>query len=153
MVARNPETGELFVYIDDDLADYRPNRYRFTVAEELAHIVIHRWQIDAVTTPEDFRELMALQIGEQMERNAKRFAAAVLMPHLCVDRMARQMYPRLVERVGFTNPDVVKKYLAAWLAKQFEVSVESMTYRLREWPVRIMDRIDEAMRNRFDQLD
>jgi len=96
---------------------------------------------------------MALQIGEQMERNAKRFGAAVLMPHSLVDRMAREMYPRLVERVGFANPEAVKKYLAGWLAKQFEVSVETMSYRLREWPVRIMDRIDEAMRNRFDQLD
>jgi len=115
--------------------------------------VIHRRQVDAVSTPEDFRELMALQIGEQMERNAKRFGAAVLMPHSLVDRMAREMYPRLVERVGFANPEAVKKYLAGWLAKQFEVSVETMSYRLREWPVRIMDRIDEAMRNRFDQLD
>src|SRR5271157_327824 len=52
MVLRDVGSGELFIYIDEDLADNdTPNglaRYRMTVAEELAHIRLHRPLIEAI---------------------------------------------------------------------------------------------------------
>jgi Zn-dependent peptidase ImmA (M78 family) len=87
-----------------------------------------------------------------MDRNAKRFAAAVLMPGEQVSREAEQVYSKLVRAAGFGDVAAVKKYLASQLAKQFEVSPQAMTIRLREWPMKIEDRVDQAMRAQLDYL-
>ena len=58
MVIRDVGSGELYVFVNEDLADNdTPNglaRYRMTVAEELAHVRLHRPLIDAIQSPEDF---------------------------------------------------------------------------------------------------
>ncbi len=59
MTCRDTSTGEICVFIDEELADdYRYHaRYRMTVAEELGHVVLHREVINLVESPEDFVEL------------------------------------------------------------------------------------------------
>jgi hypothetical protein len=58
MVMRDVGSGELFIFIDEDLADNdTPNglaRYRTTVAEELAHVHLHRTVIDEIKSPDDY---------------------------------------------------------------------------------------------------
>ncbi len=87
-----------------------------------------------------------------MERNAKRLAAAILMPADAVLLAARETYPRLVRVAGFTNAEAVKKHLAGQLAKRFEVSVHAMSIRLAEWPMRVFERVDQAMHEKLDFL-
>ena len=96
MVCQDVESGELLVYIDEWIADNRPTRYRMTVAEELGHLVLHRTIIDQTQSPEDFRQLQQHHRWHEMDRNAKRFAAAVLMPGAAVIEEAQSTYPRLV---------------------------------------------------------
>ena len=52
-----------------------------------------------------------------------------------------------------TNPEVIKKYMANDLAKRYEVSVQAMKIRLGGWPVKVMERIDQAMINGLNFLD
>ncbi len=152
MIARDPETSRLFVFIDDRLADTQPTRYRMTVAEELGHLVLHPKMIDQVQTPADFKQLQQHYRWKQMERNAKRFAAAILMPGGALTLQAERLYPRLVKVAGYGNAPAILGQLAVTLAKRFEVSTQTMEYRLDEWPMRIKNRVEEAVRDRVDFL-
>ncbi len=152
MVLRDTETGDLFILIDEWLADHSPNRYRSTVAEELAHIVLHGKVIKQIENIETFRELQQHPRCSEIERNAKRFAAAILMPGKAVVNEVQQVYPRLVHVAGFGNVPAVQNQLASLLAKRFVVSTETMKYRLREWPMRVMDRVADAMKDKLSYI-
>jgi IrrE N-terminal-like domain len=152
MVARDRETHDLFVFIDDRLADSRPTRYRMTVAEELGHLTLHRSLIEAINEPNDFRELQQHPKWGTIERNAKRFAAAILMPGDVLVKQAEQLYPKLVEVAGYGDASAILAHLASMLAKQFAVSPQSMNYRLDEWPMKIKTRVVESIRDRIGYL-
>lgn len=152
MIARDPGTGRLFVFIDDKLADTQPTRYRMTVAEELGHLSLHAKMIEGVQTPADFKQLQQHYRWKQMERNAKRLAAAILMPGDALTLQAERLYPRLVKVAGYGNVPAILGQLAVTLAKKFEVSTPTMEYRLDEWPMRIKKRVEESVRDRVDFL-
>lgn len=152
MVLRDADTGELFIYVDEWLADHNPNRYRMTVAEEVGHIVLHRELVDAISDVASFREMQQHPLFRQIERNAKRFAAAILMPGSAVVQRAQATYPRLVKVAGFGDIGAIQKYLASQLAKDFEVSAETMRYRLTEWPMRVFERLAQALEDRLTYL-
>lgn len=100
------------------LADNRPTRYRMTVAEELAHVLLHRELIDGVIDVATFKALQNHYRWRTMERNTKRLAAAVLMPGECVPTEARLLYRQMVKAVGFENVPAVQNQLAVSLAKR-----------------------------------
>jgi hypothetical protein len=152
LVARDPADGLLYVFIDEHLADSQPMRYRMTVAEELAHVLLHRNVIEQVRDPQGFRELHSHPRWYEMERNAKRLAAALLMPGSTVTQEAESLFPRLVHVCGFADAEAVKRTMAAHLAKLFEVSTQAMTIRLGEWPVRVMERVGQAIQDERDYL-
>ncbi len=83
-VWRDTQTGRLTVFIDEAMMDDHSargvTRYRTTVAEELAHLLIHREVIEQVDGPARFGELHTQMLRTRVERNAKRMAAALLMP-------------------------------------------------------------------------
>jgi Zn-dependent peptidase ImmA (M78 family) len=144
----------LFVFVDEDLADsdYRRNFYRTTVAEELAHVVLHREVIEQVTSVEDFCRLQSHKEWYVCERNAKRLAAAVLMPPQELLGESNRIYRQLVQAVGYANLEAVEKHLCAQLSKRFEVSPKAMSFRMNEWPMRIHERLQEAMDARLETL-
>src|SRR5262249_27208978 len=100
MVLRDVDSGELFIFIDEDLADNdTPNglaRYRMTVAEELAHVRLHLGLIDAIQRPDDFRTLHSHAQWKEIERDAKKFAAMLLMPTRPLMANAREVYGQIV---------------------------------------------------------
>lgn len=142
------------VFIDDVLADSErlKNRYRMTVAEELAHVLLHGDVIRGISSIDDFREIQRRPDWPDIERDAKRFAAAILMPGSRVTKEANRWYAQLVQVAGFNDIEVIQKYLRNRLATDFAVSTETMHIRLREWPMRIYDRVESAMNARLDFL-
>jgi Zn-dependent peptidase ImmA (M78 family) len=155
MVGVDRETGEIIIYIDENLATSETllRRYRMTVAEELAHLILHRKAIEAVVTPQNFYELRKLPSWYEYERNAKKLASMILMPYEFVLDYSRKLYNKFVEQAGFGNPLAIKNFLAAKLADIFEVSVQAMTNRLNEWPIKIFDKIDLAMKDGLGFLE
>jgi Zn-dependent peptidase ImmA (M78 family) len=153
-VFHDKKTGQVCVYVDEQLADadHLRNRYRMTVAEELAHIVLHHEVIRKVLSVDDFRALHKHPDWYKAERDAKRFAAAVLMPGSWVLKEAGRVYKMLVDVAGFGDPESVKKYLRNQLAARFEVSPETMGYRPTEWPMKVCAKVDEAMDAQLDYL-
>lgn len=69
------------IVIDADTADHpSASFYRFTVAEEFAHVLLHRDIMVQIRTAEDLVELHGWSGYQEIDRNAKRLAAALLMP-------------------------------------------------------------------------
>jgi Zn-dependent peptidase ImmA (M78 family) len=86
----------MYIYIAEELmADESPRgygRYRMTVAEELAHIHLHRQVIEQIDSPDGFRELHNHKQWGDVERDAKRYAAALLMPGQRLSASAERVY-------------------------------------------------------------
>jgi hypothetical protein len=160
MVGINPqEEKKIRIYIDADLADRAEmrNRYRMTIAEELAHVLLHRPAIESVAHPDDFKFIQTHPQWYEYERNAKRLAAALLMPAQYLIEDARKLYTEIIHKLPvqykYTNASAVQKTIVAALAKRYEVSFQSMEYRLNEWPIQVLRKIDEAMKNQMSFLD
>src|SRR5207248_11088437 len=107
-----------------DAKDILPRR-RFTAAHELGHCVLHRETMGRfrADTPDAVLETAEAEDAADMEREANRFAAELLMPaEVCkarADEMAREhgCCPRVV--------------LAHRLAGELLVSGQAMGYRLK----------------------
>jgi Zn-dependent peptidase ImmA (M78 family) len=102
---------------------------------------------------EDLLALHAWRGYHEIDRNAKRLAAALLMPTITVSREARAVYPQLVKAVGFGDPAAVEAHLAERLARLHAVSAAAMRNRLKEWPLRITQKMEGAMRERLMSLE
>ncbi|MBN1796703.1 MAG: ImmA/IrrE family metallo-endopeptidase [Sedimentisphaerales bacterium] len=155
MVSRDLETDKFVIMVDDTLLDidHLKKIYRMTIAEEFAHILLHKKAIEKVSTLDDFKALQNHGNWHKHERNAKRLAAMILMPSANVLNDSRKLYTQFVQHIGFEKPQVLKKFLTSKMADRYEVSNQSMTFRLDEWPIKVLSKIDEAMKNQLDFLD
>jgi hypothetical protein len=168
MVMRDTDSGELFIFIDSDLADSdTPKglaRYRMTVAEELAHIHLHRSLIEAIQGPTDFRNLHSHPQWNEIERDAKKFAAILLMPTRPLMAEARVVYRQIVGQPQIRDQlnqsagaykrwePHIKKRLCIEMAKRFAVSDTAMDHRLGEWPAEVYNHVERALGAGSDTL-
>lgn len=149
---REPK-GDFSLVVDQDMMDNKPHRYRFTIAEEVAHFILHRQVFEPIHSVEEAVELYQKICNyRRMDRNAKRLAAALLMPGNLLSEDAAEIYKKIVAVAGFANPKAVKKSLVGSLSRKYEVSFEAMRIRLGEYPTRIMSRVEQAIRERMDFL-
>jgi hypothetical protein len=141
------QEGEYRLVVDEAVMDCRPALYRFTLGEEIAHYVLHRAHFDKVQNIEQACAVqMALRSNlHYMERNAKWFSSALLMPSQLVRGEAGHTYANLVSHVGYTNADAVLKKLTSLLALQFRVSSQAMKYRLENHPCNVTEAVKSAM--------
>ncbi len=147
------EQKRFVVYIDEDVMNENPNFYRFTLAEELGHLHLHRQILEQITSRE---EAVALQewgeYYEVIDRPAKRFAAAVLMPNPHIVKDAGTLYKELISKVGFKDSGAVLRYLVERLSKRYVVSPAAMGIRLGEWPINVIEKVESALREKHDYL-
>ncbi len=146
--------GKYKIVIDKHIMDRNPNRYRTTVAEEIAHFVLHKDFFENIKDVKDAVNLYReIENHWHADRNAKRFAAALLMPPESLRQDAPKYYKQIVERVGFGDPHAVKRKLTSLLAKQYQVSFHAMEIRLGEWPVELRAKIDNALLEHLSAID
>jgi Zn-dependent peptidase ImmA (M78 family) len=114
------------LFVDEDQQNSHPLRYRFTIAEELAHCLIHHKIFKGKSFSEN-REVynsISDQDYQDLERNAKYLASALLMPkesfterfNIHIDRFKTQT----------RNPIEIATFAVASLASEFEVSKEAV---------------------------
>lgn len=150
-MAGTSDGGALVVYIDDFLMDHDASirLYRMTVAEGLAHIILHRNAIEAVRDPSDFLALHNHPRWYEFERNAKRLAAALLMPAANLIQDSQSFYRTMITNwpsgESWPSLPVVMNTLAGHLADRYVVSVATMKYRLNEWPVKVEERVKKSL--------
>ncbi|MFO8013345.1 MAG: ImmA/IrrE family metallo-endopeptidase [Phycisphaerae bacterium] len=150
---RDPE-GRYWVAVDEHMMDYRENRYRFTVAEEIAHFVLHRDQIEKAT---DIAGAIALQrrLRERYrftESNARRLAAEMLMPRRALREDLAKAYAEVVGVAGFRNFEAVAKHVTDVLRRRYVVSHETMRYQLRTHEFQAYEAMREAVRRQSPTL-
>jgi Zn-dependent peptidase ImmA (M78 family) len=149
-----PQTDMMRIIIDAEVADHpSASFYRFTVAEEFAHVLLHRDIMVQIRTLEDLLALHAWRNYHEIDRNAKRFAAALLMPTITVAQEARRLYPLLVKAAGFGDLAALQAHLEERLARFHGVSASAMRHRLKEWPLRITQKVERAMQQRLTILE
>ncbi|MFQ5881781.1 MAG: ImmA/IrrE family metallo-endopeptidase [Candidatus Methylomirabilales bacterium] len=131
-------TVDAFVY------NRRPGRYRFTLAHELAHAVLHRriylaHRFRTVENWKRFQREMDEEDRRWMEWQAYAFAGLVLVP----PDPLRDQYGKAVRaarKVGLSIQkvgEVARPYIADYLARRFVVSAQVIERRIekdRLWP-------------------
>jgi Zn-dependent peptidase ImmA (M78 family) len=106
-------------------SNHHPNRQRYTIAHELAHICLHRGELEAAVHVDQSsvnslrRDLVSKEGTDPLEREANAFAAELLMPK-------RLLAGELDDRMLDLDDD---RLLA--LAKRFKVSLMALQYRLQ----------------------
>ena len=147
-IGRRPSDGRLVIVVDERMADGNPNRYRFTLAQELGHVLLHEDILESVQTTEDSLHLQeTLTEGEydRMERDANWCAGSLLMPQHPFAEAAFDAYAiwfrRMEERVGTILPDVLLKRVVDELAKLYQVSSQAARIRLQRYPIKLYDDI------------
>jgi predicted SprT family Zn-dependent metalloprotease len=135
--------GSLFVnlqtiVVDATLQTHYLNRYRFTLAHEIAHRVLHAEQIGALSLNTDEEWKTAIQAipardYARMEFQADEFAGRVLVPR----QPLLEMYQRSGELAKAHGIDLAEMqdtsllYVAGWIAKRFDVSTDVVEIRLK----------------------
>ncbi|MFQ5846970.1 MAG: ImmA/IrrE family metallo-endopeptidase [Candidatus Methylomirabilales bacterium] len=133
------------ITVDEFVYGHRPRRYRFTLAHELAHAVLHRriYQAHRFRRVEDWKRVQ-LEMDEEdrrwLEWQAYAFAGLILVPA----EPLRDAYGRAIRaarNVGLSIQkvgEVARPYIADWLADRFDVSPQVIDKRLDKdklWPV------------------
>ncbi len=145
------ENDMLVVYVDDTLMDSDASErlYRMTLAEELAHVILHREAIEAIGEPSDFLAMHNHPRWYEFERNAKRLAAALLMPAPNIIQDSQTFYAKMMSQWPNDKPlphlELAMNVLKGHLADRYVVSVPSMGYRLTEWPIKVNERIQNSL--------
>jgi Zn-dependent peptidase ImmA (M78 family) len=120
------------IYVDED--QYRSAtsfRSRFTLAEELAHILIHRPLFAGMDTPEIIKFQKAIPDADylRMERNAKYLAGALLMKKDVFEKRFNHFWQKQQSRTPV--PVFVFRYVVRRLSSDFFVSCHAAAIRSR----------------------
>jgi Zn-dependent peptidase ImmA (M78 family) len=99
--------------------EHHIHRQRFSIAHEIGHYVLHKPKRIHVDKQTFYRNYKSSEGLDEIEIDANRFAAAILMPTELVNFQLNQ-YVDFID----SNEDVVLK-----LSKLFEVSATSISFR------------------------
>ena len=131
-VAKDCET----IIVDAELMDSGSLRHTFTLAEELAHIILHiRGRTPAIVSKEI--QNLSHRGYTRMERDAKYLGAALLMPKVAFSQMYREKYDWHYGQMQRNNarhadPVTSAKYALRQVFMTFGVSLGGATHRARE---------------------
>lgn len=125
------------IYVDEYVLTNVPNRYRFSLAHELAHAVLHQktYRSFGISDIESWR-LAQARLSERdhswLEQHAYWFAGLVLVP----GEGLRVRFERVVQEAsdaGLSIPeasDAARRMIAGKLAREFDVSTNVIEKRL-----------------------
>ncbi len=132
------------VYVDEFIYQSRPNRYRFSLAHEIAHAILHQ-KIYRSLAFHDIAGWKAAQtrISEEQQRwlewHGHAFAGLILVPEGALKKSFESARRRAATE-GITLSDAsepARRMVAGSLASEFEVSTDVIEKRLAKdslWP-------------------
>jgi Zn-dependent peptidase ImmA (M78 family) len=124
------------IFVDEYIYKNRPNRFRFSLAHEIGHYLLHYkvYQDDNLfKTIEDWKKLVEVIPDDQyrwLEFQAYEFAGQVLVPlqHL---KERYKVHTKTVKEVQATDdPVLIKDFAIELLADDFDVSAETIRRRI-----------------------
>ncbi len=152
-IGRRPSDNRLVVIVSEEIADRNPNRYRFTLAQEVGHLLLHKGILESITIPEealDFHNSLTSEQYKRLEFDANRCAGAILMPQRQFRDAASDAYElwfgKMKSQSDRILPDFLVKRVIDDLAKIYQVSFQAAKIRLQGWPIKLYDDILESAR-------
>jgi hypothetical protein len=127
------------IWVDQFVYDSRPGRYRFTLAHEVGHSILHtdifeHRSFHSIAEWRAFVNSIPEKEHSWLEYQAYAFAGLVLVPASPLETAARNCVNRLQsERIDLNeNWDFAWSRIAAFLAKQFLVCSQVIDKRLQK---------------------
>lgn len=145
--------SKYWIVVDEFMMDHQETRYRFTVAEEIAHFVLHREHLDAVKDIAGAVRLQEKLKGNYryVEANARRLAEGILMPQEPLRDDAALAFREVVRVIAFRNLDALRMQVTDILRRKYAVSTLAMQYRLQHYPLKTFEAMHKAFTaNRTD---
>ncbi len=125
----------LTVFVDRRIGDGSDDaRYNAVIAEELAHIQIHRVLIEQIKSVEDFIETRQCDQWQQIERDAELFSLAIRIPASTIYEECCKAYREVVSEHGFHDTSLTLRQVRNALANTYAVNYEDMNRRITRWP-------------------
>jgi Zn-dependent peptidase ImmA (M78 family) len=132
------------ISVDMFILEKRPARYRFTLAHEAAHLVLHGEVLREVrpASIDDWRHFvreLPEKDREWLEWQAHCFAGLILVPREALAAAYREAV-KVADEAGLeieSNFEIAKRYVAAGIGRLFDVSADVIERRLRYdgiWP-------------------
>lgn len=125
------------IFVDDFIHSSRPGRYRFTLAHEIGHVVIHSniYKTAKIPTIQEWKKFInsiPIQTHRWLEYQAYAFGGLVLVTNEHLQRLTEKCVKR-IQKEGISleeNWDFAWECIKAQLAKDFEVSTQVIERRL-----------------------
>ena len=125
------------ITVDQYVYEHRQGRYRFTLAHEIGHIVLHShiYKARKFRTTREWKAFVK-SIPEEthswLEYQAYSFAGLILVPHDPLLTHAKRLVREVRRKItGIKNEeDIVRQVVAEALAKEFDVSMAVIERRL-----------------------
>jgi Zn-dependent peptidase ImmA (M78 family) len=114
------------------------NRFRFTVAHEVGHYILHKeiFEILEFGSVEEWKYNIINRFDSKkygwLEKQADMFASMVLMPKWHVEEKFKEAAEKVTKQ-GFGiqfDSDLFNQYVSRWMAQLFNVSEQAMSIRL-----------------------
>ncbi len=152
-LCRHMNGKDLRLFIDRNIIDHAPcANYLAVLAEELAHVVLHPAIFMQIKSFPEFLEVQRSPLYHRIERDARRFSAAIRMPYKNLVCAAEQLYPEIVDEHGYDHVWTVQKLLRNALAEKFCVPQVDMHSRLMQWPCHVYDRVSATVLCKLGKL-
>lgn len=127
------------IFVDEFQADQYEEKYRFTLAHELGHYVLHEscYKNLPFRTPDEYiqwREAITAQNISWFETHGDWFAEHVLIPTDHLEDVCRQVAAQYQERIMTfkDNPEDFWSYASNDIARYFEVNPPVVQNRIRK---------------------
>jgi Zn-dependent peptidase ImmA (M78 family) len=146
-----PDTNRFDIFFNEDAVF---GRISFSIAHEFGHVVLHS---DLCKDCHSVKDVMALHARlrqsacyDHIEREANRFAGAILMPGGSLTRDTKVVYQHLAEQHGFGG-ELIQSHLCPALAKRYKVTNYAMDVRLSQ--LNLHKQVQRAIQHKFTMLD
>lgn len=131
------------IFVDEFVYNSRPGRYRFTLAHEVGHVILHKnvykkAAFGNIQEWKDFINSIPDQSHRWLEYHAYAFGGLILVPREHLHRLTDE-YVRRIREEGLSLKeawDFCWQRIAAQLAKDFEVSTQVIERRLEKEKVK-----------------
>ena len=135
------------IYVDEDIYNKRPSRYRFTLAHEVGHIILHKDLIKEINPAsvaewEDFYLKVDEDSYSWVEYQAYSFAGLILVPRIPLLKDYAAAIAPLFDKIkkaraagfGLSNDDSYNEYvidsISQKLTPKYDVSIGVLKKRL-----------------------
>jgi Zn-dependent peptidase ImmA (M78 family) len=150
MVIKKPGGFDIGIDHEHYMSEKQELYYKFTIAEELAHILIHADYFEDATDYEKSANILnSLDYEDyrRLEGQAKALGNCLLLPHFLFDDFVIDYVRKnlsTIKKEYFYDISDLSRYISAKLYKGLGLSEHVLNYAIgTRWPERLIDRILE----------